>query len=352
MATLRYGCALAMIFWLTACAPQAQLPVLNTTAVDEEGRRQQDMAFKEHLARLDRLDRVAWAIRAKNVDLCGENTAYRTGFALGVLGDLPKEMREAAARNAGMKEQPTVYLLAEGGPAHTAGMRRGDVLVAVDGVDVPTKKAADEALNKAMEPGKAGNPVGVAIERDGQRQNLTLLPQRICAYDTLLSNNNQVNAFADGKRIVVYSGMLKFVRTDHELAAILGHEMAHNNQGHIKAKQGNALLGALLVDLPIILLTGSNPQLGSQIGAQAYSQEFESEADYVGLYFTARAGYDYADVADIWRRMAVENPGAITMGSTHPSTSSRFVALEAARDEIKGKLAEGKDLRPEMKEKK
>jgi predicted Zn-dependent protease len=180
---------------------------------------------------------------------------------------------------------------------------------------------------------------------------MAVTPQRVCSYETLLANNAMINAYADGQKVVVFSGMLKFVRSDDELAAILGHELAHNSQGHIKAKLGNTLLGALLFDIPVAILTGVNPNLGSQVGANAYSQEFEAEADYVGLYFTARAGYDIENVADIWRRMGVENPGSITMGSTHPSSSVRFVGLEAGRDEIKKKRTEGLALLPEMKPK-
>jgi predicted Zn-dependent protease len=219
----------------------------------------------------------------------------------------------------------------------------------VAGQEIANKKQAMERLEKSLDTGAA---VPLAVERAGLRHELSVPPVKVCAYDVFLKTNSMINAFADGKNITVMTGMMKFVQTDDELAEILGHEMAHNSAGHIKAKMGNSLLGALLLDLPIILLTGQNPNLGGQIGQQMYSQEFEAEADYVGLYFTARAGYDIENVADIWRRMAVENPGAITMGSTHPSTSSRFVALEAARDEIKRKKAEGLELRPEMKEKK
>jgi hypothetical protein len=70
----------------------------------------------------------------------------------------------------------------------------------------------------------------------------------------------------------------------------------------------------------------------------------------VGLYYVARAGYDIEHAADFWRRMAVNEPKAMQGGLTHPSAPARFVALEAARDEIKAKIAAGKPLVPEMKE--
>jgi len=112
---------------------------------------------------------------------------------------------------------------------------------------------------------------------------------------------------------------------------------------------GNAVLGSIL-DVVLSSLTRTpNMNTFQGIGGAAFSQDFESEADYVGLYYTARAGYDIHNVPDLWRRMAVENPGAITMGNTHPSTSQRFVALEAAAAEIEAKRKDGRALQPEMK---
>lgn len=334
---------------MAACTPQTQMPELSTNAVGEEGRRQRDMTVEEYLARLDRVDRVGWAIRTTNVDLCGERTAYLIGMDITDRKDFSKTLRWAAGRVAGVEERPTVFRLSDGGPAQAAGVRRGDVVLAVEGVEVATKGDAVKAFGKALELEKGGAPVGLAIEHDGIRKNVTLVPQKACAYPVSLVNDDVVNAYADGNGIFINKGILKFVKNDDELAIVVGHEMAHNVHGHRKAKNNNALLGALLVDVPLAILTGTNLKVGQQLGGSAFSQEFESEADYVGMYFMARAGFDYSDVAGFWRRMAVENPAGISIGSTHPSTSSRFVGLEAVRDEINRKKAEGKPLVPEMK---
>ena len=338
--------ALLALALLSACTPQANLPQLQSGLVDAEAKKQQELAVREYMAKLDRVDRVGWAIRSKNADLCGENTAYRLGLNLAEAADYPKDQRETIKTALGIDARPTIYIITKGGPAEAAGVQRGDVLLAVSGQDVADKKRALETIDKALASGAA---VPLAVERAGLRQELSVAPAKVCAYDVFLKTDNLINAFADGSKITVFTGMMKFVRSDDELAEILGHEMAHNSQGHIKAKLGNSLLGAILFDLPIAILTGYNPQVGANVGRDAFSQEFEAEADYVGLYYTARAGYDIENVADLWRRMAVENPGAITLATTHPSTSTRFVALEAARDEIEGKRKEGKELKPEMK---
>jgi predicted Zn-dependent protease len=78
----------------------------------------------------------------------------------------------------------------------------------------------------------------------------------------------------------------------------------------------------------------------------AYSQDFESEADYVGMYFMRRAGFDIDDVEAVWRRMAVEHPESIRLAYTHPTTAERFLVLARTRDEIRTKEASGEPLVP------
>jgi predicted Zn-dependent protease len=86
--------------------------------------------------------------------------------------------------------------------------------------------------------------------------------------------------------------------------------------------------------------------MGGNLTAGAYSQEFEAEADYVGLYVIARAGYRIDDAANFWRRMAISSPGSVTMTGDHPATPERFVALQAAVKEIEAKTAQGQPLVP------
>lgn len=144
--------------------------------------------------------------------------------------------------------------------------------------------------------------------------------------------------------------MARFCRTDDELALVLGHEMAHNAMLHIEARKKNAA-GGMIADIIVSAMLGvSTGGLFQNIAALAHSPEFEQEADYVGLYYVARAGYDIEHAADFWRRMAIQEPRAMQGSLTHPSAPARFVALESARDEIKAKIADGRPLVPEMKE--
>ena len=83
------------------------------------------------------------------------------------------------------------------------------------------------------------------------------------------------------------------------------------------------------------------------LGAQMYSQDFEREADYVGMYILANSGIEREGVANFWRRMSIENPRSISYASTHPSSSERWVNIEAVNKEIDKKILESEPLLPE-----
>ncbi|WP_456325224.1 M48 family metalloprotease, partial [Desulfonauticus submarinus] len=96
-------------------------------------------------------------------------------------------------------------------------------------------------------------------------------------------------------------------------------------------------------------LTGVNmTETGADIGQLAFSQEFEAEADYVGCYCAARAGYNVSKAAQLWRRIAATHPSAINLkGTTHPSTAKRFIAIQKTVEEIKQKIENKQPLIPE-----
>ena len=155
--------------------------------------------------------------------------------------------------------------------------------------------------------------------------------------------------------------MISLAESDDELALIVGHELAHNTLRHRGKQTKNTILGALAglaVDVAAYELSDGwyNPEvtateMGGSAGALAYSQAFELEADYVEVYYTARAGYNVSNAAQLMRRIAVKNPQAIhaNAGSTHPSTVERFVGIQNAAEEIALKRAAEMKLVPEFR---
>jgi predicted Zn-dependent protease len=179
-----------------------------------------------------------------------------------------------------------------------------------------------------------------------------------CLYEFELTKNTKaVNAYANGKKIYVTPAMMNFAKTDEELAVVLGHEYAHNVMDHIKSKKANALIGGvvgfafdLLAASQGINTSGALSDIGQSAGALSYSQDFEKEADYVGLYVTALSGYAIKDAPNFWRRMSLNDSRAITEASTHPSTPERFVALTKVVSEIRTAQRKKLALMPKIKQ--
>lgn len=173
-----------------------------------------------------------------------------------------------------------------------------------------------------------------------------------CYFPVELEDSNVVNAQTDGEKIVLFKGIMRVLDKDEELAVVLGHEYAHAMLLHINKRQSNMFLG-LLVDVLISGATGvSTEGAFSEIGAKAYSKDFELEADYAGLYLAHRAGYDVSQAANVWRKMAIENSSSImrSYSSTHPSSPKRFLAQEQTYAEILNKEIEGIPLLPDKLE--
>src|SRR5205823_57287 len=153
-----------------------------------------------------------------------------------------------------------------------------------------------------------GAPVAFDVERNGEILRIAASPVMMCDFPVSVSDKAELNAHADGHSVVIDGGMMDFARSDAELATVIGHEMAHDLRRHRATKAANQAIGAV-ADLAAALV-GSRTNNGfARIGAGAFGQDFEREADYVGLYLMARAGFPLDESANLWRRMAVANPG-------------------------------------------
>ena len=172
-------------------------------------------------------------------------------------------------------------------------------------------------------------------------------PRIVLKYDPF---DNQVNAFADGEALHMTHGLVRSFSSDDALSMVLAHEMAHNCQRHIEAQKSNQMLGALV---DVLAAAGGSDTNGafSKIGATAYSQDFEREADYVGLYYLARAGQSLTKARDAFRTLTVETGGGLTAayGASHPSNPERFIRLQSTEAEINDKIARGAPLMPDKK---
>lgn len=181
-----------------------------------------------------------------------------------------------------------------------------------------------------------------------------------CYFEINLKNEGtRPDAYADGKGVYFNMAMVMMTQNPEQLAFVLSHEYGHNVMRHVASKQQNAMMGTLLgLGLDLALKSKgygagqSFQQLGGSMAGNAYSVDFEKEADYIGLYIMDRAGYDITKAPDLWRRMTVNNPKTLYVRSTHPTNPERFIGMQSTIHEILAKKQSDQPLFPNVKPKK
>lgn len=148
-----------------------------------------------------------------------------------------------------------------------------------------------------------------------------------------------VNAFAlPGGKVGVYTGLLDLSASDDEVAIVMGHEIAHVTARHgaERISQGVLVaLGGVVLDASTqgkknhdLMLAGYG--LAAAGGTLAFSRSHESEADYIGIRYAAKAGYNPMAAVSFWQKMAKASPGGKLPAflSTHPSHERRISDLQ------------------------
>ncbi len=152
-------------------------------------------------------------------------------------------------------------------------------------------------------------------------------------WEVVVFDDETANAFAlPGGKIGVHTGLLEVAENQHQLAAVIGHEV-----GHVLAEHGaervsqqlgtQAVLGILSGQTDSRLALGAIG-LGAQVGGLAFSRTHESEADVLGLEYMAKAGFDPAQSITLWENMAAASNGRPPeILSTHPAPETRMSQL-------------------------
>ena len=162
-------------------------------------------------------------------------------------------------------------------------------------------------------------------------------------WEVNVETSDQINAYCmPGGKIMVYSGLIeKLNATDAELAAVIGHEIAHALREHGRERMSIAAVQQVgLMGLAVLAGTSQN-QNAAAAGVQAAalgsnlffalpnSREQEREADRIGLELAARAGFDPNAAVSLWQKMSAASEGAPPeFLSTHPANEARIADLK------------------------
>ena len=190
------------------------------------------------------------------------------------------------------------------------------------------KISADPAVNARIQ--RIGKRIAASVGRD--------LPN--AQWEFVVFDSPTLNAFAlPGGKVGVYTGLIKLAGdSDDEIAAVIGHEVAHVSSRHGAERQSQAMLiGVGGAALGIGANNDKNRDyyllaygVATTLGSLAYSRDHETEADVVGLRFAARAGYDPRAAASFWKKMAAQETGGRPPKwlSTHPPSAERIANLQ------------------------
>lgn len=155
--------------------------------------------------------------------------------------------------------------------------------------------------------------------------------------------DDQANAFAlPGNKIGVYEGLLKYAVNQHQVATVMGHELAHVIAQHGNERVSDQLAAQAGLTIAAIALGTSDTSddnkaliiaglgLGVQYGViLPFSRTHESEADLIGLELMADSGFNPRESVKLWENMAKSGGQPPEFLSTHPSSSTRIKDLNA-----------------------
>jgi predicted Zn-dependent protease len=165
------------------------------------------------------------------------------------------------------------------------------------------------------------------------------------AWEVNVINARDINAWCmPGGKIAVYSGLIQTLRaTDDEIAAVMGHEIAHALREHARERASQQINAGLFATGVGVALGGSQGtmDLASMVTQLTYnlpnSRLHETEADRMGVELAARAGYDPRAAISLWEKMRQAAGGGPPQWlSTHPSPETRINDLRDYSARVRG----------------
>jgi hypothetical protein len=355
---LRHGRRLALLplALLAACAsqvplntpasPSFPLPAAPTVAAPQAPTPQQAM-LRDIVAQQDRLYRVAAPLLVNNTELCKGNARNLLGFTAKNRYSFSDELMEAAQQLYGMDDRLQVMGVLAGSGAARAGIRIGDKLDLVEGKPVPPGPDAERQAATMLAPLiTRGTSARLTMLRNGAPVQVNVPFTRACAYSIELGNSDNVNAYDDGRRVLITRGMMNFAASDNELAYVLAKEMAHNSLNHARLQRTTATAGAIIDNL--IRIRPDTSAMAGMSGLKPMPQTMDAAADTLSLYMVARAGYDIDAAPRFWERLASQYPPSMLNAYTalHPATAYRLSVMDKILIDVKSKQARRQPLLP------
>jgi len=286
---------------------------------------QDQLGRQDQLGPIRALDRrvatIGHRLAVANLDWCAR-TEWRHGMVLLELSDTNRSLRAEAVRLFGRDRGIGIMALAAGGPAERAGLHGNDVILGLEGRTLPdgTTRADREARLAAFAAAFEDGHAAIEVLRGGARLNVQLQGERGCMTIFQGVSRRSRNANADGVTVNINAGLIDYAQGEDELASVMAHEFAHNVLRH-------------------------RDRLNAAGRRTSSVRETEIEADRLGVYLMARAGYDPQAAVRFWARFG-PHPLNFLRSGDHPGWRDRIRSMEGEIARIRAAQAAGRQVEP------
>ncbi|CAN5616940.1 hypothetical protein BH10PSE14_BH10PSE14_31690 [soil metagenome] len=306
------------------CAPVVAISAVPAAAI-VDARRDDDQPAALDLARERRVARVGYRLASAAAALCDQPEPM-TGMVLHDIASYAAADRAAVSRAYQLGRGFGVRLVVPDSAAARAGIRDGDEIVSLNGVDMETfapaligrdgSPARIERFAAIMRDSLATGPASLTLRRGGATVSVVLAADRGCSARFVVNTGNERNAWSDGTGVAVTGKLVDFLRNDDELAYILAHEMAHNILHHAQLTKGrSSTLASLGIGAGLIKAT-------------------EIAADRLAVRLMLIAHYDPRGGETFLQRFSKTE--VLELAFTHQGTARRIQTLREARAALAG----------------
>ncbi len=297
--------------------------------------------------RQERIYRIAAPLIIKNAVLCKTQARPLLGFTAKNQYSFPPELMVAAQQSLGLDERLQVMQILDGSGAMQAGLKRGDILQTIQDQRLPTGAQAEPETARLLPPLlKNLTEIKITVQRQSQQITVNVPLTLACAFAIDVGNSQLINAYADGRRILLTRGLLDSLSSDEDVAVIIAREISHTILQHAKQLQQTATLSAVIDNL-LVFKPDPNTVSASN-GIKVMPEKMDQEADRLALYMLARANYDPANFSRLLKRLAQTANAAQTntYQALHPWTEERQNLILSTLKEIRQKQSTKKILVP------
>jgi len=344
--TLSLLCALSL---LGACQPVDDRPrtaneiptVESAPPVVETPSDRMTLSFEQRLQEHARIHQVAERVLAAAAVDCGATTAVHGGFLAMSRYSFGRALQDTVALAIGVRDAALVVIsVAELSPANLEGMMVGDVILSIDGTDLPLDRPADAALNTLLDENGA-EPMAMGLARGAFELEGRLRPRPICAIPIYVAADPTPALFTDGRSVLVNRGLLQAVSSDRDLAYLLALEIGLIIEGSSRFGVDTVPPGLFDAVLTPRTAWGAAPPPLSAEAREPFAERLLIAADRRALSYLARGGFDTAGYAQAWQDMRISAP---VVEQERPLSRTRFEAMIAAETQIQDLIARGAPL--------